>query len=134
MEKTQIKELRRGHGRLGIVGSSYDLRMEIAEKVRRENPEGMTVEYKGRRIELKCGKSKSGKSVWYVSDQLSSDIVREICPRDWKGIDHPELVCYQMMINPDMTVEVITNRRCGENCQWKTGQWIEIAESDITIM
>jgi hypothetical protein len=75
-----------------------------------------------------------GKSFWYTSEQLPTDIVREIMPTDTKAIEHPELVAYHMRVNDDMTVEYITFRRTRTTRQWKQGQTIEIAERDIIIL
>lgn len=132
--KTQINMLQRGHGRLGIVGSSYDLRNEIAGRVKWENPETLNIRYKDHDYTLNMGQSMSGKSFWYTTEQLSTDIVREIMPTDTKAIEHPELVAYYMRVNGDMTVEYITFRRTRTTRQWKQGQTIEIAERDITIL
>lgn len=132
--KTQINMLQRGHGRLGIVGSSYDLRNEIAGRVKWENPETLNIRYKGHDYTLNMRQSLSGKSFWYTSEQLPTDIVREIMPTDTKAIEHPELVAYHMRVNGDMTVEYITFRRTRTTRQWKQGQTIEIAERDITIL
>lgn len=132
--KTQINSLHRGHGRMGIAGSSYELRNEIAQRVKAENPETLRVEYKGRQYDLHCCQSLSGKTFWYISEQLPTDIVREIMPTDTKAIEHPELVAYYMRVNCDMTVEFFTFRRTRITRQWKPGRTIEVAERDITIL
>lgn len=132
--KTQINNLQRGHGRLGIIGSSYDLRSEISWRVNHENPEVLNLMYKGNQYSLHISYSCSGKTFWYYTDQLPVERVREIVPFDTKAINNPELVSIRMRLNMDMTIEFVTSRRRSERAQWKPGQTIEIAERDITIL
>lgn len=126
--------LQRGHGRLGIPGSNYELRNEIAWKVKWENPEVLNISYKGHEYSLKYGQSLSGKTFWYTSEALPTDIVREIIPFDTKAIEHPELVEVKFHITGEMKAEFITFRRARVTRQWKQGQTIEVAERDITIL
>lgn len=132
--KTQINNLQRGHGRLGIVGTNYDIRNEVAWKVKHENPEVLNLSYKGRNYSLKYGQSLSGKTFWYTSEALPTEVVREIIPFDTKAIEHPELVEVKLHVTGEMMVEFITFRRTRTTRQWKQGQTIEIAERDITIL
>lgn len=103
-------------------------------KVKMENPEMLTVMYRNRPFSLHYGQSLSGKSFWYISDALPLEVVSEVVPFDKKALEHPELVEVKMIINGDMTAEFVTFRRARVTRQWKSGQTIEIAERDITII
>lgn len=131
--KTQISSLQRGHGREGIIGSSYEQRMAIAKRVFEENPNEIEISYKGDDFTLYFRESGSGKTKWYVGENLPTSIIKKIAPYDTKAINHPELVQYQFRLNYDMTIEIVTMRRTRITRQWKAGQTIEIPESEITI-
>lgn len=138
--KTQINNLQRGHGRQGIVGSSYEVRNEIAEKVLAENPECIYLHVcdEEKQIShyysLHLNKSQSGKSWSYSSEPLSADEVRDILPFDTKAIEHPELVKVHFFLNQDMTCEYCTFRRTRETQTFKQGQTIEVPEANVTIL
>lgn len=131
--KTQISSLQRGHGREGIIGSSYEQRMAIAERVFEENPREIEISYKGDDFTLYFRESGSGKTKWYQGDPLPTGIIEKLAPYDTKAIKHPELVLYWFRLNNDMTVDVVTTRRTRITKQWKAGQTIEIPECEITI-
>lgn len=131
-QKTQISHLRRGHGRLGIVGSSYEERRKTARKVLNENPEVLTILYKGRKYELKYKKDAS--SFYYGTEPLSPEEVREFTPYDKRAIEHPELVHLRLEIDEIMRAYVWTSRRKSTGSVWKPGKTHEIAERDITII
>ena len=131
--KTQINNLQRGHGRLGIIGTNYDIRNEVAWKVKHENPEVLKVRYNGREYSLKYSQSLSGKSFWYTSDALPIEIIREVVPFDPK-LREPENISMCMSIDSNMFVEWHLFHRKSANAQWKFLHPIEIAERDITIL
>lgn len=132
--KTQIQHLQRGHGRQGIAGTSNEQRRQVAAKVREENPDGMTVRVKNHEYHMTLHTSISGITFWYISEQLTTEQVRDILPYDTKAIEHPELVSVTFVINGDMTCEYQTARRVKTTRQWKAGQTIEVAEKDVTIL
>lgn len=131
--KTQINNLQRGHGRLGIIGTNYDIRNEVAWRVKHENPEVLNVRYNGREYSLKYSQSLSGKSFWYTSDALPLEIIREVVPFDPK-LREPENICLHLSIDSNMFVEWHLFHRKSANAQWKFCKPIEIAERDITIL
>lgn len=132
--KTQINNLQRGHGRFGVVGTSYEVRSQIAAQVKSENPEGMTVQVGSHIYHLHYIESQSGKSFCYTTDDLPIDDVRQIVPFDGKAIANPELVRVCFRINQDMTCEYVTSRRVKTTRQWKSGQTIEVAEKNVLIL
>ena len=132
--KTQINTLQRGHGNKGIIGTSFEIRREVAQAVKAENPNTMRVVVNGIEMELTYAESTTGKSFWYESKALPVDIVKLIVPGDAKAINHPELVSYHFRINGDMTCEYVCSRRCSEQARWKPGQLIEVAEANVTII
>lgn len=69
--KTQINTLQRGHGNKGIIGTSFEVRREIAQAVRAENPSAMKVVVNGIEMELTYAESTTGKSFWYESKALA---------------------------------------------------------------
>lgn len=132
--KTQISTLQRGNQKLGIVGTSHEVRNAIAEAVVRENPEGMNVRVNGHEYKMNICRSISGKTVSFISDPLTTEQVREILPGDFKAINHPELVHVKFSINSDMTCEYKTNRRVNVNRQFKIGTTYLVNEKDVTIL
>ena len=130
--KTQITSLKRGNRM--EVGSSYNERMAIAEKVMAENPNGMTVKVHDMVLHLHPVTSHSGNIVAYNSEQLTSEQVAKVLPFDIKAIEHPELVKVCFRLSEEMKCEWTTSRRTRETQEWKAGQTIPVSESDVTIL
>lgn len=130
--KTQINQI--VNGSQFNVGTSYDVREQIAMKVFAENPQELLVKFKGEIVSLKRKWSASGKTSWYSSVQLSVDIVKALCPGDKLAISRPDRVEYILQIDEYMNCRVMTNRRRDNSKIWKSGQIIKGLNSEITIL
>lgn len=64
--KTQISNLVRGNGQ--VIGTPTAERIEVAMKVREENPESMIIEFRGQKFVLSAHWSISRKSVSYTTE------------------------------------------------------------------
>ena len=132
--KTQINHLQRGHGRSGISGSNYEMRFQVAEKVKSENPERIRILFHGEEIDLFYHESNSGKTFWYCSKQLHSELVSKLVPYDKRAIEHPTLTRYEIQIDFNMNCDLLHYSRRSEQAQWKYRQPIEIPEKEIEIL
>lgn len=131
--KTQINTLQKGNHIKGIAGTNHEIRYEVAQKVKNENPTSMTIRFCGHEITLDYKESSSGKSFWYESKPLHTDLVKKIWSIDNKAINEPNNVIYTFVINDLMFCEIQTMRRRHEGAIWKQGQTIHVEESEVVI-
>lgn len=120
--KTQINSLVRGDHRLGIVGTSHEVREAVASKVRAENPEFLRVLLRGREIELTANWSVSGRSVFYLA-AIDLDLYRMFFGDFGLQMKSPEA---SIIVFDDCTVVFSTNSR--------KSFYNYIPESEITIL
>lgn len=133
-EKTQISALQYGSQFVG--GTNHKERERIGTIVMKENGEKLRVRLDkfDEEVELSLYTTKTGKTKYYGSKQLSTSLVKKICPFDYKAIEHPELVYYTLQIDEKMFVTVVTSRRSRVTRQWKPGRNIPLDEKDVTIL
>jgi hypothetical protein len=123
----------RGNHFNNVVGTNHEVRRAVAQKIKEENKEQMTITYLGHSITLTYKESVSGKSFLYESEALPVDVVKSICANDTKAVNEPSNVEYRIKINDDLLCFVETRRRRHEGATWKQGQTIWMNESDIII-
>lgn len=118
---------------IGYAGSSHDERMLIAEKVFSENVEALQIEIRGIRLSLNLHQSLSGATKWYrceVTEEEYLNITGFLMPPFREGMQKK----YGLVVNPDMTVDMIPFRRWNESQEWKPGNTVSIGEEFVTIL
>lgn len=118
---TQINFLVKGDHRTSTVGTKSEIRNQIANQVKSENPEKMNILLRGYEIELKANWSISHKSVTYFSEIPVN--LYECFFGGW-GLPLENPKAY-IQINGDMSVWMQTNS--------KKSMWQIIPESEIII-
>ena len=120
--KTQISSLVKGDHRTSTVGTKSEIRNQIADQVKAENPERMKISIRGFEIELKANWSISRKSVTYFSE-IPIALYTEFVGDFGLPLVNPRAF---LQINGDMSVWMQTNS--------KKSMWQIIPENEITIL
>lgn len=119
--KTQINQLVKGDHRTSTVGTKSEIRNQIADQVKAENPERMKISIRGFEIELKANWSISRKSVTFFSE-IPVALYSEFCNIGLPLVNPRAF----LQINGDMSVWMQTNS--------KKSMWQIIPENEITIL
>lgn len=112
---------------IGYAGTSSDTRSSVAERVRLENPQQMTVEFKGEKFILKAQYSKSGKTVQWRTN-IPESIASKFVNTDGT------FKSYDLVINGDCTVQIDKFVRKSETAMWRHSLWQAIDEAYINIV
>ena len=120
--KTQINELIKGDHRKGIVGTNYNKRNIISQKVIAENPKKLKIQIRGCIIGLTANWSVSKKSVHYAGS-IPVELYKSFFGDFGLPKEKPEAY---IIITNDMFVELSTNS--------KKIMWQNISAKEVTIL
>lgn len=113
----------------GWAGTNRDERAKIAAKVHEENPDGMTIEACGQKIDLPIHYSGTGKS-WTWIAELTQEQYIALGGKYTNGT----IKSYQLNIFADCTAMIFSFTKKTERSQWRQSNQTYIDESFITIL